>query len=257
MKEIILVLLLVQGAPDNPSGKNPTLMFVPFKEVSAQNSHPSLEKGIPDILMACLSSRSDSFIVLNREHLGELAREQGLVYEAAMSGEQMARIGRMTAAQYIFSGNYWFNDEQIDIQVLTHETETTRMVGSLNLRAPINSLPSICSAFTRKLLEQFKKHKNTHLFELVSEEQPETSNHMIHGLGFYHNGEYWKAFPAFMKVLKKHPGHANARFWLGKSYLKAGMNDLARVSLNEFIRKYPQHIKWQEAKKLMKEMDHE
>jgi len=250
-------LLLVQGAPENPSGKNATLMFLPFKEMSAKNSHSPLEKGIPDILMTCLSSRSDSFRVLDREYLGSLAQEQGLVFEAAMSGEQVARIGRMVAAQYVFSGNFQINNEQIEIQVLTHETESTRMIGSLNLRVPMDSLSSVCDVFARKLLEQFKTNNNAPLLELDSEKQPETSNHMIYGLGSYHNGEYWKAFPAFLKVLKKDPDHANARFWLGKSYLRAGMSDLARVSLNEFIRKYPKHSKWQEAQKLMKEMDHE
>lgn len=239
-----------------PKGKN-TLMILPFESVSAQQKYQSLENGIPDILMTCLSTNSDSIQVLDRSHLDSLAQELGLVYEASMTQEGVAQIGRLASAQFIMTGSFWVKKETLEIEILIYETETTRLIGSTDIRMPIDSLVSSCGPFAKKISVQFEKNRKSPFRNLDPEVHPEMSNHMIQGLGFYHNGEFWKAFPAFLKVLEMDPDHANARFWLGKSYMDAGMNDLAKLSLEEFVLRFPKHQKWQEAQKLIKEAEHE
>jgi tetratricopeptide (TPR) repeat protein len=257
MKTFLIALMLMQGTVGMPpQGKN-SLMILPFEAATAGNEYQSLENGIPDILMACLSAHSDSIQVLDRSHLNSLAQELGLVYEASMSREGVAQIGRLASAQFILTGSFWVKKETLEIQMLIHETETTRLIGSTDLRVPVDSLASSCGSVAKKISVQFEKNKQSPFHKLDAETHPEMSNHMIQGLGFYYNGEFWKAFPAFLKVLEMDPNHANARFWLGQSYMRAGMSDLAKLSLEEFVRRFPKHAKWKEAKRLIKEADHE
>ena len=257
MKTLLITLLLMQGtvgmSPKEPRG----LMILPFEATSSTKEYQSLENGIPDILMACLSTHSDSIEVLDRNSLDSLIQELGLVYEVSMSREGVAEIGRLASAQFVLTGSFWVKKEILEIEMLIYETETTRLIGSTELRVPVNSLASNCESLAGKISNQFDKHKKSPFHNLNAEAHPEMSNHMIQGLGFYYNGEFWKAFPAFLKVLELDPDHANARFWLGKSYMSAGMNDLARLSLEEFVRRFPKHEKLKEAQRLIKEEDHE
>ena len=257
MKTFLITLLLMQATAGVPHKEKSSLMILPFEATSARHGYQSLETGIPDILMACLSAHSDSIQVLDRGHLDSLARELGLVYEASMSQEGMAQIGRLASAQFILTGSFWVKKETLEIQVLIYETETTRLIGSTDFRVPVDSLASSCKPLAKKISAQFDRNKKSPFHKLDAESHPEMNNYMIQGLGFYYNGEFWKAFPAFLKVLEMDPNHANARFWLGKSYMRAGMDDLARLSLEEFVRRFPKHEKWKEAKRLIKEEHHE
>jgi TolB-like protein len=247
----------MQGTVGMPPKEQSSMMILPFEATSSGNEYQSLENGIPDILMACLSAHSDSIQVLDRGHLDSLIQELGLVYEASMAREGVAQIGRLTSAQFILTGSFWVDKEILEIQMLIYETETTRLIGSTDLRLPVDTLASNCETFAKKISMQFDKNKKSPFRNFRTEAHPEMSNYMIQGLGFYYNGEFWKAFPAFLKVLEMDPDHANARFWLGKSYMDAGMDDLAKLSLKEFVRRFPKHEKWKEAQRLIKEEDHE
>ena len=257
MKTLLIALLLMQGTVGAPPEEKNSLMILPFEATSSRQDYRSLENGIPDIFMACLSAHSDSIQVLDRGHLDLLAQELGLVYEASMSQESMAQIGRLASAQFILTGSFWVKQETLEIQTHIYETETTRLIGSTDFRVPVDSLAMSCDSLAKKISAQFEKNRGTPFHQLDTESHPEMNNHMIQGLGFYYNGEFWKAFPAFLKVLEMDPNHANARFWLGKSYMSAGMDDLAKMSLEEFVRRFPKHEKWKEAQRLIKEEHHE
>ncbi len=231
-------------------------MILPFNAMSVEQKHQTLAEGIPDILQVCLSSHSKSIKILDRDYMDALIREQGLRYEASMDKETMAHIGRLAAARYILAGNFWVDRKKVEVQTLVYETETTRLVATETLQMPIESLADGCRTYAKRIVEQLDRYGPSSFLDLKADKYPEVNQHMIQGMGFYYNGEYWKAFPEFLKVLKKDPNHGNARYWLGKSYLDAGMVDLARVSLEEFIKKNPKHRNLKEAKKLMKEAYH-
>ncbi len=257
MKTLLIALLLMQGTLGMSPKKTNSLMILPFEAVSVESEYRSLENGIPDILMACLSAHSDSVQVLDRDHLNSLAQELGLVYETSMDRKSVAQIGRLASAHFILTGSFWVNKGTLEAQMFVYETETTRLIGSTDFRVPVDSLTSSCEPFAKKISAQFDKIKKSPFRNLRTESHPETSRYMIQGLGFYYNGEFWKAFPAFLKVLEMDPDHANARFWLGKSYMHAGMSDLAEISLKEFVRRFPKHEKWKEAQRLIQEENHE
>lgn len=257
MKTILITLWLIQGTLGMPPQEKITLMILPFEAISAKQEYRSLENAIPDILMACLSPHSDAIQVVDRSHLSAMAKELGLAYETSMSSDTAAKIGRLVSARFILTGSFWIEKDIAEVQVFIYETETTRLIGTTDFRVPAHSLASGCGTFAKNISAQFKKNQNSSFLNLLPEQHPEMSQYMLQGMGFYYNGEFWKAFPAFLKVLEMDPNNANARFWLGKSYKSAGMDDLARVSLGKFVRKFPKHAKWDEAQKLLKEASHE
>ena len=257
MNTILLALWLMQGSLGAVPHENDTLMILPFEAVSAEREYASLGNAIPDILMACLSPHSDAVQVVDRKHLDAMTQELGLVYEASMAEKSVVEIGRLAAARFIVTGSFWIKKDKIEIHIFTYETETTRLIGTTEMLVPIDAMESGCEPLVKTFSAQFKKVRNTPFVKPAPELHPEISQHMIHGLGFYYNGEFWRAFPAFLKVLEIDPNNANARFWLGRSYRSAGMDDLAIISLETFVRKFPRHEKWNEAKKLLKEVTHE
>jgi len=256
MKTILMTIWLLQATLGMPLQEKTTLMILPFEATSAKQEYRSLENGLPDILTACLSAHSDTIHIVDRSHLNAMAKELGLAYEASVSPGSAAEIGRLVSARFVITGSFWVEKETAEVQVFIYETETTRLIGTTEFRAPLNSLASGCGPFAKNISAQFRKNQNSPFLNSLPDKNPEMNQVMLQGLGFYYNGEFWKAFPAFLKVLEVDPNNANARFWLGKSYKSAGMNDLAEVSLQEFIRKFPKHSKWGEAQKLLKRTSH-
>jgi len=63
--------------------------------------------------------------------------------------------------------------------------------------------------------------------------------HFIRGLGYYYGSMYDQAIMEFMNTLKLAPGHADARFWMGRSYLEEKEYDHARVEFDRFLREFP------------------
>ena len=90
---------------------------------------------------------------------------------------------------------------------------------------------------------------------LDSAAEPEIQRHPIEGLGHYYNGDYARAFPAFLSILREQPNHAKAQYWLGRSFLAAGLPDLAKVQLQEFLREHPGNARIHEVKGPLKEID--
>jgi len=147
------------------------------------------------------------------------------------------------------------NKGMIDMEILFNETETTRLLGTAELSVPVDSPTSGCDAFRAFITGGLEKGQASP--ELAYEKNPALNQHMMKGLGYYYNGEFWKAFPEFLKALEIDNNSANARFWLGKSYDGAGMPELAQVSLEEFVHNHPGHAKRDEAQKLLNRIRHE
>jgi TolA-binding protein len=48
------------------------------------------------------------------------------------------------------------------------------------------------------------------------------------------------------------PGHADARFWMGKSYFEQGEYEHAKIEFERFLSEFPSHKNAQQAKELLK-----
>jgi len=247
--------LIITGFLTVATPQERTLIILPFDAATKSQAHLELREGIPDIFSSCFTAHSSSITLLDRSHLGAIINELGLNYDAPMAKESAVKIGHFSSARYIMTGSFMVNNGDLEIQALLYETETMRLVGTAESQGKLNDIIDNCAGFVRQILAKLDKGKKEFSPAKGNDTMPEVNRNMIEGLGFFYNGEFWKAFPAFLKVLEKDPGHGLAKFWLGKSYFAAGMPDLARVSLDEFMVQFPKHGKLKEAKRLLQEVN--
>jgi TolB-like protein len=228
-----------------------TLLILPFDVATDKKQYQGMGEGISEIVATCFTAHSE-WNVLDRRDLGRLIDELGLAYETDIASESVAKIGHLASANYVLRGSFTVEKETLNIEMFLYEVESTRLMSAGGSYGSLSSLVKDCPKIFHQITSALREKVSLPPSPRQTETNPEISRLMIEGLGFYHNGEFWKAFPAFLKVLEEDPKHGIAKFWLGRSYLESGMNDLARISLEEFIHQFPNHRKFSEAQHLLK-----
>jgi TolB-like protein len=104
-----------------------TVVISSFKNESGQYYLDSWEKTIPDMLKSELSS-SDEIIVLERQALEEILKEQALLMTGLVDSMTAQRVGKVLGAQYVINGTIsnsggWI---RIDAKIIRVETGQLR-----------------------------------------------------------------------------------------------------------------------------------
>jgi TolA-binding protein len=74
------------------------------------------------------------------------------------------------------------------------------------------------------------------------------------GLGAFYSGLYDHAVAEFMQVLDQDPTHANARYWLAKSYLDSGEKAHAKIEFKRFLEAFPSDKRVAEINKILPDL---
>lgn len=232
-----------------------TVLVIPFENATARVDLDGLEEGMAELLTVCLSAYPEHLAVVDRSTLDALVHEQSLGWEEYVGSRSLASIGRIVRARYVLRGSFTENDGVLHVQALLFESDTTRLVHSAEARLPATKVASILCDTLGTSMAGFITSGDESAPRLVSAEQPEMQLHVIEGLGHYYNRNYAQAFPAFLSILREEPDHADAHYWLGKSFQQAGLDNLARTEFREFLRRFPQHDKASEVSELLAELN--
>jgi len=237
---IALTVLVLSAPPIWPQDESKNLnlqalLILPFDNATGQAEFNSLKTGIPDFLSVALAVHSDAIQVVERARLDAIIAEQGLKWENVMKDKAYGRLGQLTQAHYILRGSFMPDPQGLRIEALLYETETTRLLKTFEARGPQKSLNAMSERLVVDLIAAVIPEKGA----LPVDADPETHLHMARGLASYHQGEYYKAIPEFMKILAVQPRLADAKYWLYKSYMGAGLKDSAEVEGKEFLQFFP------------------
>jgi len=228
------------------------LLILPFDAPTNDVQHQPLSQGIPDLLMAYLAPYSEHMFLVDREHFHALVKESGLNFQGFLKEKNLGQVGELVQAHFILRGSFVIQSKQISIQAFLVQTENTQLLKSFEQKGSIHDLVKLCQALSKDIGAYFSAPLKS-LPPLERDEDPKRNVRLIYGLGYYFNGQFHKAFPEFMKILKENPKDAEARFWLAKSFLEAGLKDHAQMEFQRFQKDFPVHGKMVEVRKIFEQ----
>jgi len=215
------------------------LLILPFENATGQTNLNSLQKGIPDLLAVSLTDHSDRIQIVERQRLEVIMTEQSLKWENVMT-QKALQLGQLTQARYILRGSLIMDPKGLRIQANLYETETVRMLKSFAVSGSVKQIESLCDKLARDMANFFiSAGDGFPQSDILPDPDLEINSWMAEGLSFYHQNQFAKAIPEFMKVLEKQPRYADAKYWLTKSYAGAGLKDDAILEAKDFLKLFP------------------
>ncbi len=232
----------------------PVVLMMPFDNATAQQGFDSLKNGIPDLLTAFLSPYQDKVTVIDRGVMEGIFAEKSLSWEGLSDEKSLSQLGKLAQARYVIRGSVSGNGDSLRINAFVYETETTRLLKSFEGVDKANHLTHLIQEIASDIAGYFKTDMKDvkDLEELPLEEDPAKNLNFIYGLGYYHSGQSELALTYFMKILGDHPEDELAHYWLGKSFLQAGMGEHAKIEFKKYLKRYPQGEKKEDVARELK-----
>lgn len=225
-------LLCLLAAPALAQDEKPKVAILPF-DVGMEQKFAALKEGLPDILAACFTAHAGTVEILDRSHIESIAAEATQNFTV--------RDIHLKAATHLLRGSIAPHEQGFVMTLMLYELASARLVADASAEGGMDGIASTACKGADALagkMEKARPQPESGGGE-NGRETEEQGRLMIEGLGHYYNGAYEQAFPSFMKLLKRAPGNASARYWLGKSYHAAGMGGAARIEFQKFLGQFP------------------
>ncbi len=232
----------------------PVILILPFDNATGNQEFDALEEGLPDLLTAFLTPYDDQLMIIDRILMEEIFAERSLSWQGFSEKDAFQKAGQLAQAQYILRGSISGSANLLGINALLYETETTRLIRSIESRVPSNQLTSAVQDLAQQLAEHFET-EIPEVPELPLEEDPVKSVNLMYGLSYYYAGQYEKALTYTMKILENDADDELGRYWLARSFLGAGLEDHARLEFQDFLARFPDSPKAGEIKIQLERLD--
>ncbi|MCZ6872784.1 MAG: tetratricopeptide repeat protein [bacterium] len=223
----------------------------PFTNVSGDRDLIALGEGFADLLSATLATY-DEIQVVEREHLHNVVRELGYQL-SGLKENDVKKIGNLLQANRFIKGGFVHVRGKLHINVHVFDIETTRLLTSLEREGELKNVHQLASSLAEELAFKLINNKSLSKPALMTE-QPEVNLHYMKGLGAFYSGLYDHAIAEFMQVLDQDPTHANARYWLAKSYLEGGEKAHSKIEFKRFLEAFPSDKRVADIKKILPDL---
>lgn len=214
------------------------IIVQPIVNSSGDDNLDPLSAGFSDLLVAYLSGY-EQLEVLYRDDMHrlwqELARSQsGLEKTDAM------RIGALIQANTLIKGGFVSVNGTFRANVHVYDIGTTQLQSSLEDSGAIQNVDELAASMAQRIVDELLNSRSPATATSI-DAQPLVNTHFMKGLGYHYNGLHEHAVAEFMQVIDLDPARADARMWLGKSYVAGSEYDHARVEFERFLQDFPDH----------------
>ena len=215
------------------------LLILPFENLTGQEEMDGLAEGSADLLTACLSHLSAHLEVVERNAFDQLLQEHELDSKGLLTNDVGRNSLTLSSATVLVRGNLGTMAGKLAISVSLHDINTTQVLFSADVQgAPSDAVDLICDGIGPQIAQGLFRERASGS-QLTSDSDPFRTQLLMAGIGHFYNENYAKAFPAFMKLLSRDGGDADARFWLAQSFYKAGLLSFAEHEFREFLAHFP------------------
>ena len=232
----LVSLLFILGWVQTAMGGANRVVVQPFTNASGDRDFIALGEGFADLLAATLATY-DKIQVVEREHLHNVVRELGYQLSGLQEND-VKKIGNLLQANRLIKGGFVYVGGKLHINVHVFDIETTQLLASLAREGELKDVHQLASSLAEELAFKLITDNSLPKPALMAQ-QPAVNWHYMKGLGAFYSGLYDHAVAEFMQVLDKNPTHANARYWLAKSYLHGGEKAHSKIEFKRFLEAFP------------------
>ncbi len=202
------------GLDPSPIAQFPSpliLSILYFEDRAARVELRWLQKGLPDMLVAELSSRPD-LIVVQRERLDEVMREQSLQVSGRIADETGVRIGQLLGATVLVTGSLAVVKEQLRLDAQLIEVERGAVLGTASAEGPIDHAPAVATELVQKVLRLLPgRDASLSKRPVVTPGLLEAAQANDAAEELTREGKLWQALREYERALRAAPGFGPAR----------------------------------------------
>ena len=210
------------------------IWILPFQHSQADSSLDYLEEALPALLTVAVS-RSDAYVVVERQRLNQVLAEQSLTLEGLTSPDTRHRIGRLLGATVMITGSFVQQGQDLLITMRASDLETGIVTAAAEARGPTDAPGQLVGTLYRRLAGGLDRR----LPDLGPDQidpAPLSNLHFMKGLGHYHSARYSQALAEFMLAAGDERLSDISRLWLANAYLAQLQYSHAYLELSRLMR---------------------
>jgi len=238
VRAIGIAFILVSLMTQTVSAADNRIIVQSIGNSSGDQRLDPLSDGFSDLLVAYLSAHEE-LEILYREDLHRLWQELARSRSGLASNDAM-QVGKLIQANTLIKGGFVKVNGSFRANVHVYDIATAQLRYSFEESSEIEDVEELASSMAQHIAERIMNRGNKKTSMSV-DSRPLINTHFMKGLGYYHNGLYEHAVAEFMQVIDLDPARADARMWLGKSYVAGGEHDHARIEFERFLQEFPNH----------------
>nr|MBI3612537.1 hypothetical protein [Nitrospirota bacterium] len=188
-----------------------------------------LRRGMADMLVAEFA-RNPSLVVVQRERLEEVFREQAFQLSGRVADESSVRVGRMTGATVLVSGSMSYVDGQVRIDAQLMGVEQGIILGTASAQGPASDVSATARSLVAKVVELLPS--GGHRVVTEGEGQNLVQAAKANDAGELHSreGKLFQALEEFERAVAADPSNPSARSNYAKTVKGLSGADLLRTS---------------------------
>lgn len=188
-----------------------------------------LRKGMVDMLVAEFA-RNPSLVVVQRERLEEVFREQAFQLSGRVADESAVRVGRMTGATVLVSGSVSQVGGLVRIDAQLLGVEQGVILGTASAQGPMSEVSSTARALVRKVVELIPSGGQRPVAEGEAGQSPiQAAQANDAGELRSREGQLFQALEEFERAMAADPSNPSARSNYAKTVKRLSGTDLLRT----------------------------
>lgn len=217
--------------------KSMVYCVAPLSNNTGDDQFNALAEGFADMLVATLAEE-ESVTVVERQKLHEVLKEQKLSLLGLIDPVTAVKVGRFLKADRILVGGITRPKEKLIVNVHTYETETARLISSVQTQGKATDVFPLIN----NLVDKLCRGLNVELKPIDPndiDKSPNASLHFIRGLGFYYAGNIDNAIVEFMKTQDLDPTSDKAGYWVAICFMNTEEYRHALIELETLLDRFP------------------
>ncbi len=201
------------------AAKFPSTLVISVLYFEDRTRNPELgwmKKGMADMLVAELA-RVPSVLVVQRQRLEEVVREQALQMSGRVADESTVRIGRLAGATILVSGSVTATDGQLRIDAQMMGVEQGTVLGTAVAEGKVAEVSSVARSLVAKVLELLP-NTGERRAETIAATTGDSRSGLVPaakandaGETLSREGKMFQALEEFERALAADPAHPAAR----------------------------------------------
>ncbi len=215
------------AAPET-ANENISLLILPFSNATPDQGYNYLAESMNDLLLPCVAG--DRVQVVDRRTSDVRNAEKVLKAKAVYSGN-------VIAADYLLRGSLVQTGRVLKLNTLVFDVATTELVFAKKLVLEgLDIDAASCQQWRKGLVQATRAEKK---FILKTEVFPEREHLLTESIARLNNGEAAVAMSNLLRLSYEYPGEAGIEYWLAKAFFQAGLYDLAKIQITQYISFHP------------------
>jgi TolB-like protein len=212
---VLAVLMMTAAVRLAPANDRPVRIWIlPFQHLQQDSSLAYLEDALPALLTVALS-RSDAYVVVDRQQVDRLLDEQSLTLEGLISEDARHQL---LGATVMVTGSFVREDPELLVTMRASDLETGIVILTAEARGSVREVGTLANHLHRRLLGALEGRVPDPSPDRI-DTAPLFNLHFMKGLGHYHSARYSHALAEFMRAAEDDATRDVARLWLARTYV--------------------------------------